>query len=81
MKLKKALFMMLIAVGCILGITTVNAATISDNGKYSLVLTGDYDSSIDGEYSKLIRFDVAEGETTVNLSELTKKCYSIQWSK
>ena len=73
MRLKKMLFVMLVAVMGILGITTVNAATISENGKYSLVLTvNDDNGSIDGEYAKLIRFDVDDGETTVKLSELTK---------
>lgn len=73
MKLKKTLFMILIALVCILGTTTVNAATISDNGKYSLILTADdYDANIDGEYYKLIRFNADDGETTVKLSELTK---------
>ena len=58
MKLKKALFMMVIAVVGILGMTTVSAATISDNGQYSLVLTvndenGDIDGAIEN-YEKCI---------------------------
>ncbi len=74
MKLKKMLFMMLIAVFSILGITTVNAATIADDGKYTLILTSsEEDVSIDGESEKVIRFNVAEGETTVKLSDLTKE--------
>ena len=73
MKLKKKLFMMLISVIATLGITTVNAATISDDGKYTLILTSsEEDVSIDGKEQKVIRFNVAEGETTVKLSELTK---------
>ena len=73
MRLKKMLFVMLIAVMGVLGITSVNAATISENGKYSLVLTVyEENESIDGEYAKLIRFDVDAGETTVKLSGLTK---------
>ena len=74
MKIKKTLFMMLIAVIATLGITNVNAATISDDGKYTLILTsrGVEDVSIDGKSEKIIRFNVAEGETTVKLSELTK---------
>ena len=73
MKLKKALFMMVIAVVGILGMTTVSAATISDNGQYSLVLTvNDENGDIDGEYAKIVRFDIDEGETTVKLSELAK---------
>lgn len=73
MKIKKILFMMLIAVIATLGITTVNAATINDDGKYTLILTSsEEDVSIDGKEQKVIRFNVAEGETTVKLSELTK---------
>ena len=75
MRLKKILFMMLVAVISIFGITSVNAATISEDGKYSLLLTSDsdeWDGCFDGEYSELIRFNIADGETTVKLSELTK---------
>ena len=73
MNLKKTLFMMLIAVVTILGISSVNALTISDDGKYILILTSsDENVSIDGENQKIIKFNVAEGETTVKLSELTK---------
>lgn len=73
MKIKKTLFMMLITVIATLGITTVDAATISDDGKYTLILTSsEEDVSIDGKDQKVIRFNVAEGETTVKLSELTK---------
>ena len=51
----------------------VNAVTISDDGKYTLILTSNEENfSIDGETKKVIKFDVAEGETTVKLSELTK---------
>ena len=39
MNLKKKLFMMLITLIATLGITMVNAATISDDGKYTLILT------------------------------------------
>ena len=64
---------MLIAVIGFFGISNVSAATISDDGKYSLVLVvNDPEGSIDGEYAKLVRFNVAEGETTVKLSELAK---------
>ena len=73
MNLKKTLFMMLIAVVSILGITSVNALTISDDGKYTLILTSTAENaSIDGKDEKIIKFNVAEGETTVKLSELTK---------
>ena len=73
MNLKKTLFMMLIAVVTILGISSVNALTISDDGKYILILTSsDENVSIDDENQKIIKFNVAEGETTVKLSELTK---------
>ena len=51
----------------------VNAATISEDGKYSLLLTANEDEGcFDGEYAKLVRFNIEEGETTVKLSELTK---------
>ena len=73
MKLKKILFMMLVAVISVLGITSVSAATISEDGKYSLLLTSnEWDGCFDGEYSELVRFNIADGETTVKLSELTK---------
>ena len=73
MKIKKTLFMMLIAVIATLGITTVNAATINDDGKYTLILTSTEENvTIDGKEQKIIRFNVAEGETIVKLSELTK---------
>ncbi len=73
MKIKKTLFMMLIAVTATLGITTVNAATINDDGKYTLILTSTEENvTIDGKEQKIISFNVAEGETTVKLSELTR---------
>ena len=76
MKTKKCLiFLAIILVSiCLLSLSnTVNAATISDDGKYSLLLTvNDYDAGFDGEYAKLVRFNVTEGEKTVKLSELTK---------
>ena len=72
MNLKKTLFIMLIAVVSVLGITSVNALTISDDGKYTLILTSTAENaSIDGKEQKVIRFNVAEEETTVKLSELT----------
>lgn len=50
-----------------------SAVTISDDGKYSLILNVTVENgSIEGKSSKLIKFDVAEGETTVKVSELTK---------
>ena len=76
MKIKKSLiFLAIILVSiCLLSLSnTVNAATISDDGKYSLLLTvNDYDAGFDGEYAKLVRFNVTEGEKTVKLAELTK---------
>ena len=72
MNLKKTLFMVLIAVLSIFGITSVNALTINDNGKYTLILTSSEENvTIDGENQKIIKFNVTEGETTVKLSELT----------
>ena len=74
MNLKKILFVMLITMVSILGITSVNALTISDDGKYTLILTSsEEDVSIDGKSEKIIKFNVVEGETTVKLSELTKE--------
>ena len=73
-KLKTALLMLLVTVLSLAGIVTANAATIKDDGKYTLILTcglNGPDGKIDGDYSKMIKFDVADGDTTVNLSELT----------
>lgn len=70
MKLKAAFLMLLVTIFSISGITTVNAATINNDGKYTLILTcgkGGMDGKVDGDYSKMIKFDVADGETTVNL--------------
>ena len=76
MKIKKSLiFLTIILAGICLFIFSnkVNAATISGDGKYSLVLTANEDEGcFDGEYVKLVRFNIEEGETTVKLSELTK---------
>lgn len=76
MKIKKSLIFLtiILAVICLLSFSNkVNAATISDDGKYSLVLTTNEDEGcFDGEYTKLVRFNIEEGETTVKLSELTK---------
>ena len=71
----KTIFLMLFAAifsisGIIASKTTVKAATISDNGEYALILNV-MEGDIDGEYGKVIKFNVADGETTVNLSELT----------
>lgn len=74
MKLKTALLMLLVAVLSFSCIMTANAATVKDNGKYTLLLTcglNGSDGKIDGDYSKMIKFDVADGDTTVSLSELT----------
>ena len=76
MKIKKSLIFLtiILAVTCLFVFSNrVNAATISDDGNYSLVLTANEDEGcFDGEYVKLVRFNIAEGETTVKLSELTK---------
>ena len=73
MKLKTAFLMLFITIFSISGIMTVDSATISDDGKYTLILTSNEENaSIDGESGKILRFNVAEGETTVKLSELTK---------
>lgn len=72
-KLRGALIMLLVAVFSISGIVCVNAATIKDDGKYSLVLLcSDMFGTIDGETSKIIKFNVADGEDSVSIAELTK---------
>ncbi len=74
----KKLLVMLFALCMVLSLAPATAlaadATISDDGKYTLILTCGYngmDGKIDGDYAKIIRFDVADGDTTVSLSELT----------
>ena len=74
MKLKTAILMLLVTVLSLSGIVTANAVTVKDNGKYTLILTcglNGMDGKVDGDYSKMIKFDVADGDTTVSLSELT----------
>ena len=71
MKLKSSLLLLLVTIFSISGIITVNAATIKDDGKYTLLLTCASDGKVDGDYTKMIKFDVADGDTTVSLSELT----------
>lgn len=72
MRLKTVFLTLLITIFSILGTMTANAATISDDGQYTLILScGGIDGDIDGDYGKVIRFNVADGETTVSLSELT----------
>lgn len=72
-KFKAIISLMLIVIFSISGIMCVNAATISDDGEYSLVLKiGTDNATIDGEYAKLIRFNADKSETTVSLSELTE---------
>ena len=74
MKFKKILLFLFITVVGFCGVISANALTISDDGKYTLILTSsDGDVSIDGASEKVIRFNVNEDETTVKLSELTKK--------
>ena len=79
MKIKKILiFLAIILVSiCLFSFSNkVNAATISDDGQYALILglrDEDFDDGdIDGNTVKVIKFNVADGETTVSLSELTK---------
>lgn len=73
-KLRGALIMLLVAVFSISGIICVNAATIKDDGKYSLVLECNAmsEGTIDGETAKIVKFDVADGEDSVSIAELTK---------
>lgn len=76
MKSKKILIVLILTLAsiCLFSFSNrVNAVTISDDGKYTLILTSNEENfSIDGETKKVIKFDVAEGETTVKLSDLTK---------
>ena len=76
MKIKKNLMLLtiiLISIGLFSFSNRVNAATISDDGKYYLILSVCWDNEdIDGEYAKIIRFNVEDGETKVKLSELTE---------
>lgn len=74
MKLKTAFLMLLVTIFSISGIMTVNAVTVKDDGKYTLILTcglNGMDGKVDGDYAKMIKFDAADGDTTVSLSELT----------
>ena len=70
-KLKTVLLMLLAIMFVMSSLMTVSAATIKDDGKYTLLLTCAADGKFDGDYAKIIRFDVADGDTTVSLSELT----------
>ena len=70
-RLKTSISMLLAAVLSFSCIMTVNAAAIKDDGKYTLLLQTGRNGKIDGDYSKMIRFDVDDGDTTVSLSELT----------
>lgn len=57
------------------GMISASAATITTSGQYSLILYSDPDGwnpNFEGEYSKMVKFNVEEGETTVKVSELTK---------
>ena len=76
MKIKKSLIFLAIILASIclfIFLNRVNAATISDDGKYTLILTStEENASIDGKDQKIIKFNVTEGETTVKLSDLTK---------
>ncbi|WP_296135300.1 InlB B-repeat-containing protein [uncultured Eubacterium sp.] len=73
-KLRCALIMLLVAVFSISGIICVNAATIKDDGKYSLVLECNAmsEGTIDGDTAKIVKFDVADGEDSVSIAQLTK---------
>ncbi len=69
--LKTAFMTGLVTMLGLAGTMSADAATISDDGKYALIMDV-MDGDINGEeYGKMIRFDVEDGETTVKLSELT----------
>lgn len=73
MNIKKLFLLFVIAMLGFVGVCKVDAVTISDDGKYTLILTSTAENaSIDGKDQKIIKFNVVEGETTVKLSELTK---------
>ena len=73
MNIKKLFSLFVIAMLGFIGVCKVDAVTISDDGKYTLILTSTAENaSIDGKDQKIIKFNVVEGETTVKLSELTK---------
>lgn len=77
MKIKRSLMFLafILASICLFSFPNrVDAVTINDSGKYTLILSSSEENcSIDGESEKIIKFDVAEGETTVKLSELTNE--------
>ena len=75
---KKFIFMLAMFVMLIMEMQfstkSVKAMTITDSGRYSLVLNirASDDAEIDGKFSKLIRFNFDEGEETIKVSEITK---------
>ena len=74
-KLRSVFLLLLVAVFSLSGMVTANAATIGETGEYALVLNtpnDEWEGCYDGEFTTIVRFNVAAGETTVKLSELTK---------
>lgn len=71
MRIKKGLLFLFVAFFSIMGITTVNAATISENGDYTVVFVT-VSGEIDGESHKAVKFNFPEGKETVQLSEISK---------
>ena len=73
-KLRSVFLLLLVTVFSLSGMVTANAATIGKTGEYALVLQApddEWEACFDGEYATIVRFNVAQGETTVKLSELT----------
>ena len=73
-KLRSVFLLLLVVVFSLSGMVTANAATIGETGEYALVLQApddEWEGCFDGEYAIIVRFNVAQGETTVKLSELT----------
>ena len=73
-KLRSVFLLLLVTVFSLSGMVTANAATIGETGEYALVLhnpSDEWEGCFDGEYATIVRFNVAQGETTVKLSELT----------
>ena len=67
-KLKTVLLMLLAIMFVISSLITVSAATIKDDGKYTLLLTcglNGMDGKVDGDYAKIIKFDAAEDRKSV----------------
>lgn len=69
----RAAILMVVIAALILAPSNINAATISENGKYTLLLDSMFSHLyINGNSVHAITFDFDEGEETVSVEELTK---------